>query len=221
MANRRTKIEQMGLDRRIQELVTEGLSARRIAAQVKIENPDAKVSESSIARYVGKVRNAATDEAFKTIRDHVDRVVPEDLKALEEMEGQCLEWAREAGKDRVDRMADAAVAIMGKVQLWRWMLISDTYFTGKDEDIDVLVRKIIRECLIYMAREDRLQLQRDKAMNTAIKIIDLKLRQAGLLDDEGKSPIYIVDRTGGKRPEDNKEDHSTYKPYIVGSKKDG
>jgi len=107
------------------------------------------------------------------------------------------------------------------VQLWRWMLISDTYFTGKDEDIDVLVRKIIRECLIYMAREDRLQLQRDKAMNTAIKIIDLKLRQAGLLDDEGKSPIYIVDRTGGKRPEDNKEDHSTYKPYIVGSKKDG
>ena len=221
MANRRTKIEQMGLDRRIQELVTEGLSARRIAAQVKIENPDAKVSESAIARYVGKVRNAATDEAFKTIRDHVDRVVPEDLKALEEMEGQCLEWAREAGKDRVDRMADAAVAIMGKVQLWRWMLISDTYFTGKDEDIDVLVRKIIRECLIYMAREDRLQLQRDKAMNTAIKIIDLKLRQAGLLDDEGKSPIYIVDRTGGKRPEDNKEDHSTYKPYIVGSKKDG
>jgi len=219
MANKRTKIEQMGLSGRIQELVTEGLSARRIAAQVKIENPDADVSESAIARYVSKARNAATDEAFKTIRDHVDRVVPEDLKALEEMEAQCLVWAREAGKDRVDRMAEAAVAITGKVPLWRWMLVSDTYFTGKDEDIDVLVRRIIRECLVYMAREDRLQLQRDKAMNTAIKIIDLKLRQAGLLDDEGKSPIYIVDRTGGRRPE-NKEDHSTYKPYLVGSKQD-
>ena len=208
----------MGLDKRIQELVTEGLSARRIAAQVKIETPDAEVSGSAIIRYVGKVRNAATDEAFKTIRDHVDRVVPEDLKALEEMEAQCLSWAREAGKDRVDRMADAAYEITGLVDEWAVRVL--TYANKQDDETKgFLVRWIIRQCLVLMAREDRLQLQRDKAMNTAIKIIDLKLRQAGLLDDEGKSPIYIVDRTGGRRPE-NKEDHSTYKPYLVGSKQD-
>ena len=219
MANRRTKIEQMGLSGRIQELMTEGLSGRRIAAQVKMENPDAEVSGSAIARYVGKARNAATDEAFKTIRDHVDRVVPEDLKALEEMEAQCLKWAREAGKDRVDRMADAAYEMPGMIDEWADRLL--LYATKRDEVArEILVRKIQRDCLTLMAREDRLQEQRLKAMNTSIKIIDLKLRQAGLLDDEGKSPIYIVDRTGGRRPDTHKEDHSTYKPYLVGSKKD-
>ena len=101
------------------------------------------------------------------------------------------------------------------------MFQSDAYFTGKDEGLDVLVRKIIRECLVYMAREDRLQIQRDKAMNTAIKIIEIKLRHAGLLDDEGKSPIYIMDRTGGKVPE-KKDGFAGYKPYAIdGGKKDG
>jgi hypothetical protein len=52
-------------------------------------------------------------------------VVPDDLNALEEMEAQSLEWAR----------------------------------------------------------EDRLQQQRNQAILTATKIIDLKLRQAGLFDE--------------------------------------
>jgi len=200
----------MGMDGRIQELVADGLSARRIAARVKIDYPDAEVSDSAVIRYVGKVRGAASDEAFDIIRKHVDKVVPDDLKALEEMENQCLEWAREAGQDRIERMAEAAELIRGKIDLWRLMLLEER----KPEEQMVLVRRIIRECLELMAREDRLQNQRDKAMNTAIKIIDLKLRQAGLLDDEGKSPIYIVDRTGGKVPE-KKDASFGYKPYVI------
>ena len=115
----------MGLDVRIQELAAEGLSGRRIAAQIKIEQPDVSVSDSAIIRYVSKLRKEAEGEAFGIIRKHVGKVIPEDLDALEEMEAQCLEWAREGGKDRIDRMAEAAVLIKGKVPLWRWMFQSD------------------------------------------------------------------------------------------------
>jgi hypothetical protein len=209
LGNKRTKVEQMGLSRFIQGLAAEGLSARRIAVRVKVEKPEVKISDSAVIRYVGKLRSAAADEAFDVIRKHVDKVVPEDLKALEEMEAQCLEWAREAGKDRIDRMAEAAVEIRGKVDAWRLMLQEERDADGQR----VLVKKIIRECLEFMAREDRLQAQRDKAMNTAIKIIDLKLRQAGLLDDEGKGRIVIVDRrTDTVEAEKEKKG---YKPFVI------
>lgn len=209
MGNKRTKIEQMGLDKWIQGLAAEGLSARRIAARVKADRPEVEISDSAIIRFVGKLRQAAEDEAFDVIRKHVAKVVPDDLKALEEMESQCLIWAREAGKDRVDRMAEAAVEIKNRVDDWRLML-------QEERDVDgqrILVKKIIRDCLDLMAREDRLQAQRDKAMNTAIKIIDLKLRQAGLLDEEGKGRIVIVDRRTGTVEEEKEK--KGYKPFVI------
>ncbi len=192
MANRRTKIEILGLSEDVQALVASGLSARRIAARLNNEHPDAEISESTVTRYVARVRKEAQGEAFQKIKDHVDRVVPDDLNALEEMESQSLEWAREAGQDRVERMADAAFEIRGEIDDWINLLVS----SGENEQ-EATARRIIRRCLSIMTREDRLQQQRNQAMHTAIKIIDLKLRQAGLLDEEGKGRIVIVERTDG------------------------
>jgi len=97
MANKRSKIEILGLAEDVQALVATGLSARRIATRINNEHPEAEISESAVTRYVVRVRKEAAGEAFQKIKDHVDRVVPEDLKALEEMEGRCLEWGREVG----------------------------------------------------------------------------------------------------------------------------
>ena len=80
------------------------------------------------------------------------------------------------------------------------MFQSDAYFTGKDEGLDVLVRKIIRECLVYMAREDRLQAQRDKAMSTVIKIStapdirEMLGNRVSFHDDEKKMIIHSTPR---------------------------
>lgn len=212
MANKRTKIEAMGLADEVQSLAATGLSSRRIAIQLRADHPDLGVSESAVCRYVTRMREAARDEAFEVIRRHVDKVVPDDLQALEEMEAQCLEWAREAGKDRVDRMADAAVQIAGWINNWRVMLLEERDVDGQR----VLVKKIMRDCLELMAREDRLQKNRDAAMNTAIKIIDLKLRQAGLLDDEGKGRIVIVDRQAAEsRMQTDGDGHQEYRPFVI------
>jgi transposase len=192
MANRRSKIETLGLSEDVQALVASGLSARRIATRLSNEHPEAEISESTVTRYVARVRKEASGEAFQKIKDHVDRVVPDDLNALEEMESQSLEWAREAGQDRVERMADAAFEIRGEIDAWIGLLVS----SDKDEQ-EATARRIIRRCLSIMAREDRLQQQRTQAMLTAIKIIDLKLRQAGLLDEEGKGRIILVERKDG------------------------
>ena len=107
MVNRRSKIENLGLTEDVQALVASGLSARRIAVRLNNEHPEAGISDSAVTRYVARMRKEAQGEAFQKIKDHVDRVVPDDLKALEEMEAQSLEWAREAGQDRVERMAEA------------------------------------------------------------------------------------------------------------------
>jgi len=75
MANRRTKIDILGLGDRVQTLVSEGLSARRIAARIRNENPDINISDASVARYVSTVKAEAQEEAFRTIRKHMDKVV--------------------------------------------------------------------------------------------------------------------------------------------------
>ena len=211
MGNRKTKVESMGLGPQIEKMMLTGISARRIAARIQAEHPDIDISDSAVIRYVGKARKEATDEAFETIRKHVDVVIPEDLKALEEMEAQCLVWVREAGRDRIERIAEAAYEIKGKIDEWvdRFLMYAEK---RDDAARDILIRKIIRECIELMAREDRLQAERDKAMNTAIKIIDLKLRQAGLLDEEGKGRIVIVDRTQEMPKGD---DGKGYTPFVV------
>ena len=82
MAKRITKIESLGLADEVQELVSKGFSGRRIAARIRATHPDIDISDSAVIRYVGEVRTEAEEEAFAQIRRHVDRVVPDDLKAI-------------------------------------------------------------------------------------------------------------------------------------------
>ncbi len=63
MANRRSKIETLGLTEDVQVLVSSGLSARRITARLNNEHPEAEISESAVTRYVARVRKEAAGEA--------------------------------------------------------------------------------------------------------------------------------------------------------------
>lgn len=183
---RTCKIDQLGLSDTVQQLmVEEGITTRAAMTAVLRERYNADVSEATVGRYLARIRNAAAGEAFQKIQEHVNRTVPADLDALEEMERQCLAWSREAGRDQVDRVAEAAQAIAGELDTWREMLLADA-------DTQTTVRRIIRRAVKLIAADDRRQEQRLAAMRMVHKIIETKLSKAGLLDDEQKGRIVLL-----------------------------
>jgi len=185
-----TIIEKAGLVARVKELVSEGItSGARIAALLKAENPGMEISPSSATRFVKGLVKQAEKTAGDALQDHVNRVVPDDLTALEKLEKQCLEWAAECGQDQADRIAVAVRDICGELDLWRALIISDE---GRDDE--TIAKKIVSRAVRLIQRDARLQSQRIKSMDMAVKIIALKLSKAGLLDSDARNPIVIMKR---------------------------
>lgn len=168
---------------RVCELLTSGKNASEIYRILSSET-DGSFSLQTVISYVRDLRSKAEDGAFKIIKEHVERVVPDDLNALEEIESLCLNWMREAGKDIIERVADATCSIKGKIEQWRDLILS-----GKDDD--AIIRKMIRDTIGLLAMDDRKQEQRLSAMRQAASVIELKLKHAGLLDTEKYGDVII------------------------------
>jgi hypothetical protein len=191
MGNEVSKVERLGLGKKVRALWVAGVrSGREIARRVE-EETGRKVHQATINRWLKPIRGEATQQARETVAEHVDREVSKDLRELEELQGQCLAWSREAGRDTVERAAEAAARIEGKLAEWLTRLGG-----AKDEgERRSLARWMIREALSYAQLDNRRQEQRLAAILALVKIVELKLRQAGALQDE-KGHIYLVDHRG-------------------------
>lgn len=216
MANTKTKIERLGLCDRVEEMLKSGIATGKQITEI-LRAEGHTLSESSVNRYLQGVRDTITPQAFKLIRDHVDKQIPEDLEALEGMESQALEWAGENPKDIADRIRQARMEIEGEVDKW-----ADMILTAAHDSSQKLRRKavdrIVQTCLSYFTIDARAQNKRIQAMQTAIKIIELKLRNAGLLDDDTKGRIVIMDRSDEYEPQNKSTGGRTL--YSVGVKDD-
>lgn len=211
MSNNRSKIDRLGLGDRVQELLKDGVTVgRKIGRILRDDGHD--ISDSAVNRYLAGIRDKINGDAYKIIQEHVDETLPQDLDALETMESQCLSWAGEDPVDYTDRLAGAAMAIEGEAYAWLDMFsrVLDAQKSSDDSDdsdnpdspdLSGLVKGIIKRCLGYVQKDSRLQAKRIQAMATAIKIIDLKLSKAGLLDDDSKGRIYIMDRSNEYDPD--------------------
>jgi len=186
MAQKSCKIDRAGLSEFVQELVANGVTTRaKVAQKIRDHHPSLTISEATVGRYLNKLKASAGSKAFQIISDHVDKVVPEDLKALEAMESLAYRWAMEAAKPQAQRLADATVAIDDEMEEWI------SLFRNVD-DRTKLIKQIILKCLGYVQEDAREQAARLAAMNAAVKIISLKLDKAGLLDNEAKGRIIIM-----------------------------
>lgn len=210
MGNTLSKVERDGFADTVQKLMKGGMTTATKIHQVLKDKHGAKLSLSSVTRYVVKIKDTISDDAFKTIREHVEKVVPEDLIALEEMEKMCLDWANEDSKEMADRLADAAILIDRDVNEWVALLMEVSTGTNRDKKI----KQIIRKAISYVIRDARLQTKRIQAMNTAVKIITLKLQQAGLLEDDASGRIIILDRSKDYDKNASKQDFISV-PYLV------
>lgn len=210
MANTISKIERLGLGDRVQALYLQGVTTgKAIAEALCKENPGLKLSKAAASRYLQTMKLEAKKTAFQRVTEHVDRVVPEDLDALEEIEKTALKWAKEDAADITSRTAQAAIEIEGEIREWK-ALIS----MARSEDLGVTVRTIIQKCLAYLTRDARFQARRMASYNLAQSVIALKLKHAGLLGDEAKGNFIIRDRSGeyvpaGAGQQERKDGHKS------------
>jgi DNA-binding transcriptional ArsR family regulator len=188
---RLNKIEHMGLASRIIELVKSGVTrSGDIAEQITREGH--RVSQPTVSRWLKEQREKQKSDTQKLVSDHVLKVIPVDLHALEEMELQCLERSRETKGDFSHRLAEQYI----DEKLDSWMDIFRRLEQGQadpEEDPDKLrrlaIKSIMSQCLIMMTNDFTLEKMRTSARRTAALIIDLKLRHT--LGGEGGSNIII------------------------------
>lgn len=193
MGNDVSKIERLGLAEVVQGYMRDGVISGRAIAKLLQSEHQVEISAASVNRYLSPLREQLTSDAFKTIREHVDVVIPQDLKALEGMEAQCLAWAQEPIVDQIARIAAAAVDITGEVE--SWMRAFGQLDANDPVQTAGFVKQVIKQALAYVVRDARFQTKRIEAMAMATKIIGIKLANAGLMDGEGQGKIFIMDRS--------------------------
>lgn len=160
------------------------VTAKGVAERLRAEG--AEISDDAVGRWIKTIKRPAMSRAAMLIHEHVDATVPADLAALEEMEATCLRWAREDAESYAARVADASVSILGHIQSWRAMLLDSNV---SDE---TKVRHMIKFVAAQINTVSDEQTRKLAAIRRASDIIELKLRQAGLLDAERDTPIVFA-----------------------------
>lgn len=225
MANSVSKIERLGLADRVNSLmVDDGITTGREIGRI-LRKEGSKISDAAVNRYLAKVGRVAKTRADRIIQDHVDKVVPDDLQALEHVESVSLKWFNEEPGEMAERLAEVRATIDFEVDEWSKQ-IQAAAGEGESSKRSIIIKKIIKTCLEYILKDERLQDKRLKAAAMAVKVIELKLAKSGMLKDDGRGKIILVDNSKDYSPEEAASPQKKVKPFVVrfnkpGEKKEG
>lgn len=209
MAHKTDKITKHNLGPRILHLLTEeGKNSIEIAAI--LTNEGFSISQPTISRWITKERKSHKDEVKDIIHDHVTAVVPEDLKALEVMEEQCLKWAAEGPDTRSERIS-------------AWHKIKDSYrsireqlMSATKETYAEVMDGFYKRCLNWIIEDLNNQKERLAAMREARSIIDTKLKYAGILEGQAGGNIFIGPARNDEEPAEDKDPAPSRVLHIAG-----
>jgi hypothetical protein len=196
---RANKVVQMGCAGKIEQLSASGITTSKdLAAKLTAEG--FVISQPTVSRWLREQKENRRETTQKIVREHVEKTVPADLDALEDMELQCLAWAKEDNDEFASRLAGRRVA--DHLPIWVEIITAvraSQFETPEDADeaIGKAVKQIMTQCLGWIADDITLQKSRLSAMRMAAMIIDLKLKHA--IGGEGGSNIWI----GGAEPQDS------------------
>ena len=179
-----SKITKHNLGPRILRLLTEeGKNSVEIAKILTDEG--FSISQPTVSRWISKERETHKDEVRDIIHEHVSKVVPDDLKALETMEKQCLVWAKEDPDTRSERIS-AWEKIKESFETIRKAILS-----ANDETKNDTMEVFYKRCLNWIIEDLNNQKERLAAMREARSIIDTKLKYAGILEGQTAGNIWI------------------------------
>lgn len=201
-----SKIEKLGLAKRIEELISSGVtSSPAIASALKLEGHN--VSQPTVSRHLKAVRESRAKETSKIVQDHVRDVVPADLEALENMETVCLDWSKEDIFAFAHRLASRFIT--DHLTEWRNMIMAveaSLYADPKEFQAarGKAVQEIMDQCIRQITDELIHRKMRMSAMRQASQIIALKLQYSGALGAGAGGNIFLM----GSGPEDPQKDET-------------
>jgi hypothetical protein len=222
VANLKTKIEKLGLDTRVAELMTSGINtSRKIAAALNDElGDDHSISYRAVAEYIRRIKGESISAASEIMQRHVDRVIRTDLETLEDLQAILVRWAKEDPAHLSERLATARAEVQFNIDKWYSMILSAKESDENSDQRKKAVRAIVKEAVEIVLAEDRLQEQRTRAMMAALKIIQTKVDKGALMEGEGRGNIIIVDGDGnvtdGPVAKDGAVMRNPFKMHVVG-----
>lgn len=181
------KIEQHGLEPVIVECLEQGMNSYEIAS--KISSTGVKISQPTVARWIKDAREKNRSKADEIFSKHVERELPKDLDALEEMEQMCLAWIREDSATRTERISC-------------WQMVEDALedlalmIAGANAESDsverrVLLKGVVKRIMGWVIDDFNDVKQRISAMKMAGGLIEVKLRHSGVLGENEKGKIVM------------------------------
>lgn len=198
------KISKHNLGPRILHLLTqEGKNSVEIARILTEEG--FKISQPTVSRWLSRERESHRDEVRDIVHEHVTKVVPDDMAALEEMERQCLTWSREGPDTAAERIS-------------AWKKIKDSYdhikrdlLSATPDNLAEVMDGFYKQCLNWILEDLENQKQRLSAMREARSIIDTKLKYAGILEGQAGGNIFIGPaKDNDPPPEDEDQDRTLH-----------
>jgi len=191
------KIQKHDLGPRILSLLTEeGKGSKQIAAILTEEG--FKLSQPTVSRWIKQQRENHEDEVQDIIRKHVTGVLPNDLQALEDMEEQCLAWAKEGPDTKAERIG-LWEKVKANFREWQGVLLSISLEVS-EKDLKKAMDPIIKQCLNWILEDINIQKERIGAMRMGSSIIDIKLKYSALLEGAKAGSIIIRPAKSGDEP---------------------
>lgn len=213
MGNDLTKIEKLGLEEHVQQLMVSGkaTTARSIGKALRDEGHD--ISDSAVNRYVNKKKEGLTQKSQQILEEHLQKELPKDLEQLESWQKLLHGWALENPTETADRLAAGAEKLNLRLEEFHSLLVAPRDNTARlAKDPLYIERDILSWCLKLLLKDARLQEQRTRAMLAGLKIIEAKVVRGGIpLDGAKQGRIVIIDRSKDYDPDGDKPESSQRK----------
>ncbi|SDC46114.1 hypothetical protein [Geotoga petraea] len=86
-----SKIVQFELENEVLSLASQGMSSREISKEIK-KKENKNISYVAINKFLQETREERAESSKRTIQEHIQKSIPDDLQNLDDMNNKLLEW---------------------------------------------------------------------------------------------------------------------------------
>lgn len=192
------KVDRLGLGETVAAyLYDDKMTIDQVVKKLKADG--ISISRKSLDVWAGRNGYHETGSAKRIFSDHVEKKLPSDLKALEGIEKDCLDWFHETKRSFAKKSSAARAEELVKTEKWKGF--REKYIgtrPGTNKELD-WAKAIITEAIAIVTDEMAHRKFKLLAAKSASSIIQIKLAFSGIIDGAGAGNIII--KPYGEAPE--------------------